>query len=74
MILIKGFGNYGTRVEQLFPSLNEAAMDKVEQLETDGFIVSIQPLPSHIKTPEQYAATLIDQFTDLYLPETKNLN
>ena len=64
MILIKGFGDYA-KVEQLFPELNEEAMDKIETLEASGFIVSIQVLPSHIKTPEQHAAVLLDQFAEM---------
>jgi len=72
MILIKGFGDFA-KVEQLFPELNEEAMTQVETFEAAGFIVAIHNLPSHIKTPEDYAMLQLDKFAELYLPETKNL-
>lgn len=73
MILIKGHNDYA-KCEQLFTSLNESALNCIDFLEAMGFIVAIHNLPSHIDTPEVYAAVLLDQFAEMYLPETTNLN
>lgn len=73
MILIKGHGDH-SKVEQLFPELNQEAQDQIEKLEESGFIVTIVNLPSHIETPEQYGMVQLDKFVEMYLPETEKMH
>ena len=73
MILIKGQSPYA-KFERLVDKLDEATLSHIESIEASGFVVLITNLPSHINTPEVYGAILLDQFTDMYLPETSMLN
>jgi uncharacterized protein YqiB (DUF1249 family) len=68
MILIKGFGDY-SKIERLFPRMDDEAASYVETLEESGYVVSITNLPAHIDTPERYAAVLLDQFAEMYQSE-----
>ena len=49
-------------------------MSWIESLEESGWIVAITNLPSHIDTHEVYAAILLDQFAEMYLPQDKNVD
>lgn len=73
MILIQAVSKYA-KAERLVSKLDDAAMSWVDQLETDGWLVSFTNLPSHIDTHERYASVLLDQFLDMYLPETSTHN
>lgn len=73
MILIKGQSRY-SRVERLVDKLDDGMLSWIDQIEESGFVVLITKLPSHINTHEEYAAILLDQFADMYLPETSQLN
>ena len=73
MILIKAVSKYA-RAERLVSKLDDEVMSWVDQLESDGWLVSFTNLPSHIDTHERYAAVLLDQFLDMYLPEASSLN
>jgi hypothetical protein len=69
MILIKGQSKYA-RVERLVHKLDDDILSWIESLEESGFVILFTNLPSHINTHEVYAAILLDQFADMYLPET----
>jgi hypothetical protein len=73
MILIQAVSKYA-KAERLVSKLDDVAMSWVDQLESDGWLVSFTNLPSHIDTHERYAAVLLDQFLDMYLPETSTHN
>lgn len=69
MILIKGQSQYA-KVERLVDKLDDEILSWIESLEESGFVILFTNLPSHINTHEVYAAILLDQFADMYLPET----
>ena len=62
------------RIERLFPSLNDDALNHIDSMESEGFSVSILNLPSHIDTPERLAAHYLDQFLDMYQDEKEQFN
>lgn len=73
MILIKAVSQYA-KAERLVSELNDEAMDWADKMEQAGFVVAMVQLPSHIKTPEQFAAILLDEWAEQYLPQNNSLN
>lgn len=73
MILINATSQYA-KAERLVSELNDEVMSWIESLEESGWIVAITNLPSHIDSHEVYAAILLDQFAEMYLPETEKSN
>lgn len=73
MLLINARSQYA-KAERLVSELNDEVMSWIESLEESGWIVAITNLPSHIDTHEGYAAILLDQLNEMYLPETEKLN
>lgn len=73
MILIQGQSQYA-KAERLVSELTDEVESWIESLEQSGFVVSFTNLPSHIDTHEVYAAILLDQFAEMYLPETQKIN
>lgn len=73
MILINGVSKYA-KAERLVSELTEEVMSWIETLEASGFVFMFTNLPSHIKTHEDYAVLLLDKLSEMYLPETENLN
>lgn len=70
MILIQGHSQYA-KAERLVDAITDEVESWIETLEQSGFTVSLTNLPSHIDTHEVYAAILLDQFAEMYLPETE---
>lgn len=69
MILIKAQSQYA-KVERLVDKLDDEILSWIESLEESGFVILFTNLPSHINTHEVYAAIILDQFVEMYLPET----
>lgn len=66
----KGFAT----LERLFPNLSDEAMNHIETMEADGYLVTINNLPSQLDTPEAYSLMLLDQWSDLYQSENDKFN
>jgi hypothetical protein len=62
------------RIERLFPRLNTEAMDHVEAMEAEGYLVSIINLPTHIDTFQTYSAMLLDQLSEMYQDGKEQFN
>ena len=73
MILINARSQYA-KAERLVSELNEEVMSWIDSLEESGWIVLITNLPFHIDSHEVYAAILLDQLNEMYLPETQKSN
>ena len=73
MILINATSQYA-KAERLVDAITDEVESWIETLEQSGFAVSFTNLPSHIDTHEVYAAILLDQFAEIYLPQGKNVD
>lgn len=63
-----------SKIEQLFPNLSPEAMTHIESLEADGYLIEVINLPSHIDTPQAYAANLLDLVADMYQDDKETFN
>lgn len=63
-----------SRIERLFPRLNTEAMDHIETMETEGYIVTIINLPPQIDSFEAYSVMLLDQLSDIYQDGKEQFN
>jgi len=63
-----------SRIERLFPRLNTEAMDHIDSMEDEGYIVTIINLPPQINTFEAYSAMLLNQLSDMYQDGKEEFN
>lgn len=72
MILIKGTNKMNSRVERLFNSLNNEALDFIKELEDQDFQVTVLNM-KEIDSPREYALSILHKFESLY-ETSKNIS